>query len=213
MNVSRSAGRVSASWLIVITAFAAALGLWAGTRLFGTPPQPELQGTLLYPAPRALPDFSLQKSDGGTLTPADWKGRWTVVFFGFTNCPDVCPTTMAKMKQVWNTLAAEGLADRVRFDFISVDPERDTPEHLARYVGFFSKDFVAATGSDEELTRLTRSLGLVYFREPAKDGHYNVDHSASLVIIDPGGRQAGLVQPPIDAGKLGADLRTLAATR
>lgn len=213
MNRIRSAGRVSASWLILIVAVAAGLGLWAGTRLFGTPPPPELQGTLLYPAPRELPDFQLTRSDGGTLAPADWTGRWTVVFFGFTNCPDVCPTTMAAMKQAWNTLAAEGLTDRVRFDFISVDPERDTPEHLARYVGFFSKDFLAATGPDEQLTRLTRSLGLVYFREPAKDGHYNVDHSASLVIIDPDGRQAGLVQPPIDAGRLAADLRTLVASR
>jgi len=213
MTTPQPAIRVSAIWLILVTAFAAAIGLWAGTRLFATPPQPPLQGTLLYPTPRTLPDFTLLRSDGGTLGPADWKGRWTVVFFGFTNCPDVCPTTLATMKQAWATLVADGLADRVRFDFISVDPERDTPAQLGRYVGFFSKDFVAATGSDEELTRLTRALGLVYFREPARDGHYNVDHSASLVIIDPDGRQAGLVQPPVDAARLAADLRTLVEQR
>ncbi|MCK9539177.1 SCO family protein [Dokdonella sp.] len=210
MKFSHTAGRVSASWLIVITAFAAALGLWFGTRMFATPPAPNLEATLLYPAPRALPDFQLVRSDGTPFTQADWKGRWTVVFFGFTNCPDVCPNTLSTLRQTWATLGTQGLHDRVRIDFISVDPQRDTPAQLARYTAFFSPDFVAATGSDEELTRLTRALGLLYHREPAQDGHYSVDHSASLVVIDPQGRQAGLIKPPFDAARIARDLGTLA---
>lgn len=206
----RNAGRVSAAWLIVIAAFAAASGLWFGARIFGTPSLPQLEATLVYPTPRVLPDFRLNRSDGKPLTLADWKGRWTVAFFGYTHCPDVCPTTLAAFKQTWALLGQAGIQDKVRFDFISVDPARDTPTQLGRYVGFFSKDFVAATGSDEELGRLTHALGLVYMREKSDDGNYTVDHSASAVIIDPQGRQYGLVKPPIDAAKLARDLHALA---
>ena len=209
MTAHRCAGRVSATWLILIAALAAATGLWLGARVLEAPAQPQLEGAVLYPQPRALPEFQLTRSDGTPLTLADWKGRWTVVFFGFTNCPDVCPTTLATFKQTWTQLGKAGLQDRLRFDFISVDPERDTPEVLARYVGYFSNDFVAATGSDEELTRLTRALGLVYMREPSTDGHYSVDHSAGAVIIDPQGRQIGLVRPPLEAATLARDLQKL----
>jgi len=206
------AGRVSATHLILIAAVAAAFGLWLGSRAFAPAPAPKLAAAVLYPEPRPLPDFHLTRADGGTLTAADWKGRWTVAFFGYTNCPDVCPTTLATFKQVSATLRAQGLADRWRFDFISVDPERDTPERLASYVGYFSKDFVGATGTDEELTALTRALGLVYAREPTGNGDYAVDHSASAVIIDPSGREAGLFRPPFSAAAIAADLKTLAGS-
>jgi protein SCO1/2 len=205
----RRAGRVSATYLILIAAVAAALGLWLGSRAFA-PKTPPLSEAVLYPVPRTVPDFRLSRADGGPLTRADWTGRWTVVFFGYTNCPDVCPTTLATFKQVWVKLAAAGVAERLRFDFISVDPERDTPEQLKKYVGYFNKDFVAATGSDEQLTRLTRALGLVYAREPTGHGDYSVDHSASAVLIDPSGRQIGLFRPPFDAAKIAADLAALA---
>lgn len=210
MPSRRGAGRVSATYLILIAAVAAAFGLWLGSRAFA--PAPPLTAAVLYPTPRAVPDFRLSRSDGGTLTAADWKGRWTVAFFGYTNCPDVCPTTLATFKQALTTLQADGLADRWRFDFISVDPERDTPERLASYVGYFSKDFVAATGTDEELTSLTRALGLVYAREPTGNGDYTVDHSASAVIIDPSGREAGLFRPPFAAQAIAADMKALAGS-
>jgi protein SCO1/2 len=160
MHSMRRAGRVSATYLILVAAVAAAVGLWLGSRAFA-PSAPKLAAAVMYPAPRELPDFKLQRADGAALTKADWNGRWTVAFFGYTNCPDVCPTTLATFKQVFAKLAADGSADKIRFDFISVDPERDTPEQLTKYVGYFDKDFVAATGSDEELTKVTRALGLI----------------------------------------------------
>jgi protein SCO1/2 len=209
MHSWRRAGRVSANTLILIAAVAAALGLWLGSRMFAPAPTPQLAAAVLYPTPRAIPDFHLARADGGALTLADWKGRWTVAFFGYTNCPDVCPTTLATFKDVWTTLRAAGVADRLRFDFISVDPERDTPEKLSNYVGYFSRDFVAATGTDEELTSLTRALGLVYARTPTGNGDYTVDHSASAIIIDPSGREAGLFRPPFVAKTIAADLEAL----
>jgi protein SCO1/2 len=210
MNRTHSFGRIGTTPLIVIAALAVAIGFWAGSRWLAPATTTGLKTAVMYPAPQAILDFQLTQPDGKALTQADLRGRWTVAFFGFTHCPDVCPNTLAVFKQVWTDLAAQGKTDKLRFDFISVDPERDTPEQLGRYVGFFHKDFIAATGSDEELTKLTRALGLVYSRVPDDNGSYTVDHSASVVIIDPQGRRAGLFRPPFEAGPITADLITLA---
>lgn len=210
MTQSRIHGRISATQVILLAACAAALGLWFGARLLSPAPPVRLETAVMYPAPRPLPDFTLTRSDSKPLTLADWKGHWTVAFFGYTHCPDICPTTLATFKQAWNKLGA--VAHHVEFDFVSVDPARDTPEQLAHYIGFFSKDFIAATGTDAELTRLSAALGLVYARGEASNGTYSVDHSASAVIIDPEGRQVGLFRPPFDAAKIAADLTTLAGS-
>jgi protein SCO1/2 len=209
MTRSRTAGRISANWLIMIAALAVAIGLWFGARLSLAPAPASLASIVRYPNPRALPEFTLMRSDGKPLTLADWKGHWNIVFFGYTNCPDVCPTTLATFKQVWKQLDTQ-TAHAVRFDFISVDPARDTPEQLARYVGYFSPDFIAATGTDEELTRITRALGLVYSRAQPENGTYAVDHSASAVLIDPQGNQVGVLRPPFDAAQIAADLVVIA---
>ncbi len=202
-------GRIGATTLIVLAALAVAIGFFAGSRLYSPPAAPALKAALLYPVPRALPAFKLAGADGRPFTLEDWRGRWSLAFFGFTHCPDVCPNTLAVFKQVWSALGNAGRTGRVRFDFISVDPERDTPDKLAAYVAWFNKDFGAATGSDEELTALTRALGLVYARVPDANGSYTIDHSAAVVIIDPQGRQVGLFRPPFVAETIVADLLAL----
>ena len=216
MNRTRMSGRLSANAAILIAALAAGLGLWLGMRAFAPagPALPALQSAVPFPRPRALPEFELARSNGAKLTHADWTGRWTVAFFGYTNCPDVCPTTLSTFAQAWKKLDP-AVREQLRFDFISVDPARDTPEQLARYVAYFNKDFVAATGSDEALMPLTRALGLVYSRQaPSADNpNYAVDHSASAVIIDPDGHEVGLLRPPFDAAKIAADLDVLARSR
>ncbi len=209
MNINRVRGRISATWLIIVAAVALALGLWAGSQWLAHPTAPDLKTAVMYPAALAIPDFQLQRADGKSLAAHDLRGHWTIVFFGFTHCPDVCPTTLAAFKQVWNKLAAQGKTDTVRFLFISVDPERDTPEQLSRYVAFFNKDFVAATGSDAELTRLTRALGILYVRVPDQSGGYSIDHSASAMIIDPEGRRAGMFRPPFQPDAVSADILAL----
>lgn len=209
----KSPRRIGTTPLILLIAVATALGLWAGSRWLSTPQMPPLQAAVMYPAAQPVADFTLRRADGEALTEDDFKGVWTVAFFGFTHCPDICPTTLTTFKQVWKHLQQAQATDRIRFVFISVDPQRDTPTQLANYVGFFNKAFIAATGSDEELTRLTRSLGLVYARIPDADDTYNVDHSASVVIIDPQARRAGLFRPPFDAEAISADLLALAGAR
>ena len=209
MSASTFASHRSFVWIILGAALAAGLGLWLGNREFGTPEAPPLANAVLYPQPRAVPDFELTRADGKPLTLADWRGHWNVVYFGYTSCPDVCPTTLAAMKAAWQLLGQRGLHERLRMDFISVDPPRDTPERLREYVGFFSPDFVAATGSDAQLTALTRSLGLLYTRSTKPDGTIEVDHSGSAVIVDPDGRLVGMFRPPFAAPAIAADMEAL----
>ena len=208
MTAPAPASHRSFVWLILIGALAAAIGLWLGSRQFGAA-RPVLDNAVLYQQPRPLPEFRLQQADGKPLTAADWHGRWNVVYFGYASCPDVCPTTLAAFKAAWKTLGERGLADRVRFDFVSVDPQRDTPEQLGKYVAFFSPDFVAATGSDDQLTALTRALGLLYTRTTNADGAIEVDHSGSAVIVDPDARLVGIFRPPFAPAALVHDLTAL----
>jgi protein SCO1/2 len=211
MNTQRSTSSIPI-WLFVAGAVAVALGLWLGQRFFAVPTTtPKLENAVLYPAPRAIPEFHLTQADGRPLTLADWRGRWTVVYFGYTSCPDVCPTTLATFKQAWKDLAARGLTGKVRFDFISVDPQRDTPDVLHKYVSYFDPDFVAATGVDEQLTLLTRALGLMYARNTDANGAISVEHSGAAVIVDPQGREAGILRPPFAAKAIADDLATLSA--
>jgi protein SCO1 len=208
-----SASRVLPVWIILIAALAAGSGLWLGSRFFSVPAAPRLENAVLYPSPRPIAQFHLTQASGAPLTLDDWHGHWNVVYFGYTNCPDVCPTTLASFKQAWKDLGKSGLAGSVRFDFVSVDPQRDTPDHLRQYVDFFSPDFVAATGTDEELSSLTRALGLVYSRTTDSNGKIEVDHSGSAVIVDPQGRLVGMFRPPFAAGALSADLAALIGKR
>lgn len=209
-NTSAAAHR-NPTYLILVVALAAAIGLWLGNRYFTAASTPKLRSAVLYPQPRILPDFHLSQANGQPLTLADWRGRWSVVYFGYTSCPDVCPTTLQTLKTAWAELGGRGLHDKIRIDFISVDPERDTPEVLGKYVAFFSPDFIAASGSDEQLTRITRALGLVYARTKTADGNIAVDHSGSAVIIDPQAQLVGIFRPPLAAADVASDMTTLAA--
>ncbi|MBN8738005.1 MAG: hypothetical protein BGP24_02350 [Lysobacterales bacterium 69-70] len=209
MNTRHNPGRALPTVLILVAAFAAGLGLWLLTQPF-TAAGPEMKALTRYPTPRAVADFRLTRSDGRPLTRTDLQGHWSVFFFGFTNCPDICPSTLGVLKQVRAQLTQAGAADKVAIHFVSVDPQRDQPDVLGRYAAYYDPGFVAATGSDEELTRLTRSLGVLYVREPATNGQYSVDHSASIAVVDPQARLVGLFRPPLDAAAIGADLLTLA---
>lgn len=143
---------------------------------------PMTAGTVLDP-PTVLADFTLPSSTGEPLSLADLKGRPTLVFFGFTNCPDVCPTTMAEFKRAKEELGVDG--ERVNYVMISVDPERDTPEVLARYLGAFDPAFVGLQGDDATLRRIGRDFGLYYERQPpAADGSYDVTHSSAAYLLD-----------------------------
>lgn len=204
--------------IILVVALAAGLGLLASQSLRRDPSanEPQLSSMTRFPTPRVLPDFSLQQSDGTPLVPGELHGHWTLVFLGFTNCPDVCPTTLATLAQAQKQWAALPETTRPRVLFVSVDPERDTPDRIGEYAHAFHRDTLAATADLPALENFARSLSLVFAKVPAADGApadaYSVDHSAAIAVLDPQGRMAGVIQPPLDPAAIGHDLMTLTAS-
>ena len=145
------------------------------------------RGTVLS-TPVPAPDFTLTDQHGRPFRLSDQRGRVVLLFFGYTHCPDVCPTTLATWKQVYDALGTE--AQRVRFVFITVDPERDTPERLRAHVALFNPDFIGLTGPPEVLEAVYQAYGV--YREKDASAKtalgYLVNHTASTLLIDPQGR-------------------------
>lgn len=193
--------------IFVIGAVALMVGLIAAIWL-RQPAAVSLQSGTLLPAPRPLGDFHAIDQDGRPFGREQFQGHWTLIFPGFTTCPDVCPTTLALLKQVDDRLG--DAAQRLRVDFLSVDPDRDTPARLKQYVHAFDPHFTAMTAAEPDLQNLARMLGVAYAKVPGKTpDDYTMDHSAALILIDPQARVAGYLTPPFDADKLTADLRSL----
>lgn len=202
--------------LVLFAALGVALGLVVARYLF--PPhaasvQPQLQSVRLFPQPRELPAFSLRQSDGTQLAQGELKGHWTLVFLGFTHCPDVCPTTLGTLAQAQKRWATLPESTRPRVLFVSVDPERDTPDGIGQYAHAFHPDTLAATADIPALEAFVKSLSLVFMKAPAPEGapadQYSIDHSAALAVLDPQARMAGVIQPPLEPAKIAADLLTL----
>ena len=202
--------------LVLVAALAAGLGLWAAQRWFGDgghPALPDTTAVRLLPQPRELPAYSLQQSDRTQLVPGELKGHWTVVFLGFTHCPDVCPTTLAELAQAQKQWSALPDATRPRVLFVSVDPDRDTPDRAGEYAHAFHRDTLAATADVPALEAFARALSLVFMKVPPPAGapadQYSVDHSATLAVLNPRGEMAGIIQPPLDPRAIAADLLAL----
>ncbi len=153
-------------------------------------------------------DFDLPDADGKRRRLADFKGRVVVVFFGFTQCPDVCPTTLLELSAVKKSLGAAG--DRVQGVFITVDPERDTPEVLKAYVSNFGADFVALRGTLEETKATAKSFKVFYAQVPGKTAtSYTVDHTAGSYVFDAEGRVRLFTRYGSGADALKSDLQQL----
>ena len=165
-----------------------------------------LQNGTLLPGGRAIAGFSLTDHEGRPFGNAQLRGHPSLLFFGFTHCPDVCPTTLALLAQL---ARAKPVAD-LQMLFVTVDPERDDALTLKRYVDAFSPQLVGLRGSDAELDKLMQSVGAARFRQQTAAGNYLVDHSATLYLIDAGGRLAAVFTPPFSLPLLDADLRLVA---
>jgi protein SCO1 len=189
--------------MLGITLLAIALGVlsWMANR---PPVRPDIAGTLLS-QPRPVPAFTLVRHDGVAVTEADLSGRWSILFFGFTHCPDVCPTTLLVLRE---TMAAMS-GPRPEVILVSLDPMRDTPEQLAPYVTYFDPDFVGFTGELVDVQALADGLGVAYAYVAGEDGDYTVDHTASLFLIDPDRRLTALFHPPYTAARMARDLQEI----
>jgi len=149
-----------------------------------------------------LPDV-----DGQPRTLADWKGKVTVVFFGYTQCPDVCPTTMADLAAIRKSLGADG--DKLQSVFVTIDPERDTPEILKAYVANFGPGFTALRGTADQTAAAAKEFKVFYAKVPGRNGSYTMDHSAASFVFDPAGRVRLYVPYGGDSKKFAADLQQL----
>ena len=159
--------------------------------------------------PRPLAEFHLQDLSGRDFDRSNLHGRPTLLFFGFTHCPDVCPTTLAMLAQLQR---AHPLPD-AQVVFVTVDPERDSAASLQVYLGYFDREFIGLRGDQAALAPLLRSLSAIAVRQNLPDGSYTMDHSATLYLIDSAGRLIAVFSPPFSAAAIAADLQQLRTAR
>lgn len=152
--------------------------------------------------PRALNVDGLLLQDGSDLTPAEFIGHWSLINFGYTHCPDVCPTNMVMLEQVADRIEAQNADAGLRVYLVTVDPKRDSPERLAEYVAFFGDHNRAVWGSDEALSKLAMQTGNVFVLPHDQDGAYSVDHSDVIALLNPEGQVIKLFSPPHTATRL-----------
>jgi protein SCO1/2 len=170
-------------------------------------------GTLLTPG-RALPDFSLIDQKGRTFATADLRGHWSLLFFGYTNCPDFCPTTLTTLAAMEKNLRSANAAVIPQVIFVSVDAKRDTPAQLAKYVPYFDPSFVGLTAADQpSIDAVAKELGVAVIIRPSSDGNYTVDHSGEIFVLSPDGQIAAILTGPFSADALRGDFLRIVAAR
>jgi protein SCO1/2 len=191
----------------LLIALGLALALVAGVfvALRSQPPATPVAAMVL-PQPDPVPEFSLLDQQGNSIGPSVFAGQWDLVFFGFTHCPDICPTTLQILSSARSKLSEQGQEPLPRIVLVSVDPERDTPDIIGTYVDYFGPGNLGITGSLEEIDRLTSGLGIYYQKQPSNGGNYVVDHSAAVLVIDPEGRFSALFSGPHDVDNFVHDL-------
>jgi protein SCO1/2 len=193
--------------VLIATAFAGVLVLVAGL-LIGLAFRDSAKGVAGGPLGAAIGGkFSLVDQNGKAFTDADLKGKWQLVFFGYTHCPDVCPTALNDL-----SLALDQLGDKktdVGIVFISVDPDRDTPAVLKSYVESFGGPIEALTGPPDAVAQAAKDYKVFYAKHPRADGGYDMDHSALIYVMDPGGRFTATFTPDDSSDAMAARLKKL----
>lgn len=162
-------------------------------------------GIVLLPQSRTLPELSLIDQDGQSVQVNELKDQWSLLFFGYTFCPDICPATLAQLRQLQGQLAPE-VRDNLRVILVSVDPNRDTPAQLKKYLDYFDAGFIGLTGDEGTLSKLANAVSIPYIPADTSKENYTVDHSGNLVLIGPDGTQRGFIRAPINNTKLAAQL-------
>ncbi|MCC5861400.1 MAG: SCO family protein [Gammaproteobacteria bacterium] len=196
--------------LIVVAALLAAV---IGFLVFRDAPPPAHQAVTLLPEPRPLPAFALVDQHGAPIDEQALTGRWHLVFFGFTHCPDICPMTLQTLAAVRGRFDGEG-SRQPGVVFVSIDPARDGPEMLGDYLAYYDPDIIGITGAEDAVAEFARAMGVaVVMGEADAQGHYNVDHTTAVFLLDPKGRLAGLFRIPHRVDAMAQDLGRLIGSR
>ncbi|UVL84108.1 SCO family protein [Pseudomonas sp. B21-028] len=163
-------------------------------------------GIILRPQARTLPDVKMTDQDGQPVAVDGLKGKWSLLFFGYTFCPDICPTTLAQLRQIKSELPKEAV-DKLQIVLVSVDPNRDTPKQLKQYLGYFDPQFIGLTAASiEDLQKLANAVSIPFIPADTSKPNYTVDHSGNLAVIGPDGHQRGFIRAPLNNQKLVAQL-------
>ena len=192
--------------LMAIVALVAGL-LAARAFLPGPLQPPDTRQTTVFPSPRPVPQLGLVSRDGQPLGSDYFRHGWTLVFFGFTSCPDVCPTTLAILAQVRQQLRDLPTGQQPRVLMITVDPQRDDAAHLNSYVTFFDESFAGATGPEEAISRAAGFFGIPYARVDLEDGNYTMDHGSGIFMVAPSGAVVAYASAPHNPATLASDYR------
>lgn len=201
----------SKSWLpLAALALAGAVGgVWLARTMLAPAPAaaPTLAAGTWLPEPREFAAPALVDSRGQAFPQSAFAGHASLIFFGFTHCPDLCPTTLALLAEVMKSTSAQNLTVYL----VTVDPERDTPEALRSYLAGFDPEFIGLTGKAPDIQGFTRALGAAALKVDLPGGNYSMDHSATLFLLDDSGRLRALFTPPYNRTKLAADLASAVA--
>ena len=191
-----------------LSVLVAVILLFMVAAFFLSKPALDKTGMTLIARSDAISPFELRDQHQQVFDLARLRGKWSLLFFGYTHCPDICPTAMTTLKQVHARMGVHN--KNTQYVFVSLDPERDTPAVLGKYTGYFSQEFLGISGAHGELNRLTQSLGVYYRRATAATGtDYAVDHSAAIFLLDPQARLHALFSAPQDAERMAQQLRSL----
>lgn len=186
-----------------------ALGFGASLLWFGSAPVQLQTATWFGEQARPLPPFELTDHSGEPFNNDSIKGKWQLFFFGYTNCPDICPDTLQMLTNTTALINDKEVLDKLQITFISVDPERDSLASMKQYVTYFNEDFNSARGDIEQVNAVTNPLGILHYINKTSDGKIEVAHSGTLTLIDPEGRFSGIFSSPHDSSKIAQDLSLL----
>lgn len=188
--------------VVVFAVLAMAAGFWLATalKISDSGDKPLIQGSVLNPARQiAVPE--LLKHDGSRFTNEDLNGQWSLMFFGYSSCPDICPMTMNVLAEARKQAAS----DFPQVIFVTVDPQRDSLQILADYVHYFDAEFTGVTGAEKMIQALTLQTSVVYMKMPGSSGNENdylVDHSSAILLINPKGQLAAFLMAPHTPGSI-----------
>ncbi len=195
--------------LFVVAALAVGSGLFVA-QAWLTPTPIKLSQGLLFPTAKILNEFSLVGKGEVPFTKKDLTGDWSFIFFGFTNCPDVCPTTLSTLNQAITQMEEMKLESIPRVVFVSVDPQRDNSQQLSTYVSYFNPAFQGVTGDADELTAFAKQLNAAFIvGDEDTEGSYTVDHTAALFLINPQAEMAAIFPSPHSSDSLASDFHKI----
>ncbi len=203
--------------VIISAVIALSAGTWFGFDYIEVKQQPvaQIQGAIL-PNAKTIKKFTLTDNKNHLFTQQNIKNKWSLLFFGYTHCPDVCPTTLNTLQQVDRLMTQKNLTTP-QIILVSIDPQRDTPEILDQYVSYFNKAFIGITGELSEIQKLADNLG-VYFKKAAgasgdiNADDYAMDHTSSFIVVNPDGKVAAFLTQPHNAERIVEDLGLIVAS-